>query len=301
MNITLDTLRSRKSVRTFSAPCDAAQIKRLNAVITDINTHGAGMHFQLVTNEPNAFGSFSKSYGMFKGVTDYVACVVDTSFANWLARAGFYGMQIVCEATAMGLGSCFVSATYSQKDVGARVRVGQELVMLIALGQKTEVEKKSFVAKLSSAMMHRHKRLTPMDFLDTTLPWEKICAAFPKLYEGLEAVSYAPSAYNKQPVGIFIKEAADPANPVAESVKSDKSAKKSEHAQELSSRYDALLHPKVTASADTQSANGEYILQAYVPPKNRRQLIDLGIAMYSFSCIYPGTWDWGNPATFLPY
>lgn len=291
MDITLDTLRRRHSVRTFTAPCDPEQIRRLNAVITDINTHGIGLHFQLITNSPAAFNSFTKSYGMFKGVSDYVACVVDTSYANWLQRAGYYGMQLVTEAVAIGLGTCFVSGSYSKADVSARIRVGQELVMLIALGQSAPKQTKGLVPRLISSIAMKHGRLTPMDFLDTQLPWETICNAFPLLYQGLEAVSYAPSALNKQPVGILIKKHDDPYNPVT--AKQNKSGKQQER-QQLAAQYESLLRPTVPNQP-------EYILQAYVPAKNRQQLIDLGIAMFSFSIAYPGTWDWGNPATFLPY
>ncbi|MCM1319041.1 MAG: hypothetical protein NC217_01510 [Muribaculaceae bacterium] len=296
MQITLDTLRKRHSVRSFDGGCDADQIKHLRAVITDINTHGVGMNFQLITNNPEVFNSFSKSYGMFKGVTDYVACVVDTSYSNYLERAGYYGMQVVANAVAMGLGTCFVSGTYDKAKVDARVRVGQQLVMLIAIGKMPEVEKPGLIAKMTHALQHRHKGLTPMDFLDTELSWEQVCIAFPKIYDALEAVATAPSAYNKQPVGILVKRVNNPYNPVTD--RTGNSSKRQQHEQEMSARYEALMQQDtVSGNSDTQA---DYILQAYVPAKNQAQLIDLGIAMYAFQVTYPGVWDWGNPATFLP-
>lgn len=41
-------------------------------------------------------------------------------------------------------------------------------------------------------------------------------------------------------------------------------------------------------------------ISALVHSGKPADLIDLGIAMYNFSAVYPGTWEWGNPATFIP-
>lgn len=297
--MTLDDLRLRHSVRTYSpAPLDPSQIRTLNAVITDINTHQSGMHFQLVTDSPDPFKGFSKSYGMFRNARNYVACVVDKSYSNYLERGGYFGMQILMRAFTLGLGTCFVSGTFSAKDVEARVRPGEELLFLIVLGKEAEDGHDTFMASLMHKMSHRHSGLTPMDFLDTKLPWEKICDAFPLLLKGLEAVSYAPSAMNRQPVGILIKKAADPHNPLDTGKKSNK---KLQHRQDLSSRYDSLLHKAAGPSIQTETSPAHgLVLQAYVPQKKDVQLIDLGIAMYSFQAAFPGSWTWGNPATFHP-
>lgn len=298
--MTLDDLRLRHSVRTFSPePLDPSQIRTLNAVITDINTHQSGMHFQLVTDSPDPFKGFSKSYGMFRNARNYVACVVDTSYSNYLERGGYFGMQILMRAFTLGLGTCFVSGAFSAKAVEARVRPGEELLFLIVLGKEAEDGQATFMASLMHKVSHRHSGLTPMDFLDTKLPWEKICDAFPQLLKGLEAVSYAPSAMNRQPVGILIKKADDPYDPLDTGKKSDK---KLQHRQDLSSRYDALLHGERDTPAQVMEASSRHglVLQAYVPQKKAVQLIDLGIAMYSFQAACPGSWSWGNPATFLP-
>ncbi len=296
--MTFEDLRLRHSVRTFTTdPLTDTQIRSLEAVITDVNTHEAGMHFQLMTNSDDPFKGFNRGYGVFKNARNYVACVVDTSFANYMERGGYWGMHILMRAFTLGLGTCFVSGTYSAKNVEARVRPGEKLLYVIVIGKETTA-KSTFTASLITKIAHRKPGLTPMDFLDTDLPWEKICAAFPGLLKGLEGVSYAPSAMNKQPVGILIKKADNPYTPVEEDKKSKKQEQR-ERERELSRKYDALLQSNDTADSDSTSNNG-YVLQAYVPAKKPAQLIDLGIAMYNFQVGYPGTWEWGNPATFLP-
>lgn len=295
----IDSLRLRHSIRTFSPePLDKQHINSLKAAITDVNTHEYGMRFQLVTDSPGALGSFKASYGMFKNANNYIAGVVDTSYANYVVRGGYFGMKLMMYAFNIGLGTCFVSATFSRSATEILVRPGEKLLFVIAIGKERENARQSLIATIVTKFAHRKQGLTPMDFLDTTLPWEKICAAFPHLLTGLEAVSYAPSAYNKQPVGILIKEANDDYNPL-EDVK--KVNKKLKHNEDIRKKYDLLLHGDDENKDATQQDNTDgLILQAYVPGKNTNQLLDLGIAMFSFQAVYPGTWQWGNPATFLP-
>ena len=68
-----------------------------------VNTREAGMHFELVCDDPAPFKGFKASYGMFKGVRNYVAAVVDTSFPDSYERAGYFGQQIVVKAVGLGL------------------------------------------------------------------------------------------------------------------------------------------------------------------------------------------------------
>lgn len=41
-------------------------------------------------------------------------------------------------------------------------------------------------------------------------------------------------------------------------------------------------------------------IMGYVKDSNNSDLIDLGIALYNFQAVYPGVWEWGNPARFFP-
>lgn len=300
--MTSEDLRIRHSVRSFSnRTIEDSKINTINAVITDVNTHEAGMHFQLITDDEAPFKGFTRSYGMFKNAKNYIACVVDTSYPDCHERAGYFGMKILMRAFCLGLDTCFVSGTYSSKHVSARIRIGEKLLFLIVIGYG-EDRKPSAMASLINKINHRHSGLTPMDFLDTELPWEKVCCEFPLILKGLEAVSYAPSALNKQPVGILIKPSNSPYNPVAEA--SGKSKKKISREHEINAKYDALINSdkqEIQENSILSEKNPDkYILQAYVPPKNPMQLIDLGIAMFSFQVAYPGYWEWGNPATFCP-
>ena len=299
--MTIDDLRLRHSVRIYTDREIPGNIESsLRAAITDINTHEAGMHFQLFTNDSAPFAGFKRSYGMFKNVRNYIACVADTSYADYMERAGYFGMQLVMKAFCAGLDTCFVGGTFSVENVAARVRVGQKLLFLITLGYGAE-KKQTNIAGFLTKIMH-HNDLSPMDFLDTEQPWEDICLKYPGLLKGLEAVSYAPSSLNKQPVGILIKKAESTYNPVVSASK--KAIKEAERKNELNDRYNGLIQSTPESATETPDFNketaGSLVLQAYVPAKNPKQLIDLGIAMFCFQAAYPGYWTWGNPATFHP-
>lgn len=295
MNI--DDLKLRHSVRSYSdKPLPENIVNSLKAAITDVNIHEAGMNFQLVTDDPSPFKGFSRSYGMFHNVRNYIACVVDTSYANYEERAGYFGMQLLMKAFSMGLDTCFVGGTYSEKQVDVRVRVGEKLLFLIVIGygeEKQQTALSSFLGK----MIHRNS-LTPLDFLDSEMPWEEICLKFPLIDKGLTAVSYAPSAMNKQPVGILVQESDSTYNPaLPKKKKKDKAA----HEADLKSRYDELLNQSSQDAATANADEPHTVIRAYVPAGKPMQLIDLGIAMFCFQVAYPGCWDWGNPATFHPY
>lgn len=245
--ITIQDLQKRHSVRSFTdKPLTDSQLKGLNAVITDVNTHEAGVKFQLITNDPEPFRGFSRGYGMFKGVRNYVACVVDTTYKWWLERAGYCGMQVMMKACQLGLGTCFVGGTYSAAHVAARIRVGEKMPFIIALGDPAQKEQTG-ISGLLMKFMHR-KKVSAEDFLVSKIPLSEIDQAVPGFAEGLEAVSLAPSSLNKRPVRIHVRREA-----------------------------------------------GEMVVEASVPAGSEA---DLGIAMYSFQCVCPGAWDWGNPARF---
>jgi len=204
MSITLAELRRRRSVRRYdSRTPEPAVLTALRAAVTDVNTHEAGMHFQLFTDDPEPFRGLSRNYGVFSGVHHYIAAVADTSYACYRERAGYCGMQIVMKAVELGLGTCFVSGTYSPAYVAARVRVGEALLYIITFGYEAEEQRPRLMAGLLVGLMHRHEP-EPSDFLVTSLPHAEIEHELPRLPELLAALACAPSARNKRPARLRV-------------------------------------------------------------------------------------------------
>lgn len=195
----LDILKQRHSVRTFiNKEIPDNILAKLRAEITMINTHEAGMKFQLFVNDESPFNGFTKSYGFFRNPRNYIAAVVDTTYSHIYQRAGFFAQQIVIKAVECGLGTCYVGGTYDKNSTSARIRVGEKLLFLILLGYEDKT-KNNFMARIGYRLSHL-KRMSPSDFLLNVTETDLI--KFPLLIEAAEAVSYSPSSLNKRPTRI---------------------------------------------------------------------------------------------------
>lgn len=202
--MTLADLKLRHSQRVFTdKPLPKDIINRIEALITDVNTHEAGVRFELVVDDSGPFNSFLKSYGMFRNVKNYIACVVDHDYAHYLERAGYYGEKLLMNAFCLGLGTCFIGGTYNKDKVTARIRIGEELLYIIAIGYESD-KKASITAQLTQYISHIRK-LDYKDYLVTDLTMDECFSAFPLLRDGIEAIACSPSALNKRPTRINIR------------------------------------------------------------------------------------------------
>lgn len=200
----LDILRSRHSVRSFTLdPILPEVIKKLKAEITMINTHQQGIKFQLITNDPEPFKGFSKSYGIFENPRNYMAAVVDTATPNIMERAGYFAQQVVIKAVRLGLGTCFVGGTYNESAVNAQLRAGEKVLFLVVFGYHNGKSRK--MANLMVNFAHR-KKMSACHFFIPDQEYSAALKTFPFLEDGLEGVACAPSALNKRPTRVFIGE-----------------------------------------------------------------------------------------------
>lgn len=128
-----EAMRARHSVRRYLAkPIEAEIVRELEAEIERCNSEG-GLRIQLVLEEPEAFGSIFATYGMFKGVCNYIALVgPDTERLE--EQVGYYGEQLVLRAQMLSLNTCWAGGTYDRKRVQAVMGEGERLALAIALG-----------------------------------------------------------------------------------------------------------------------------------------------------------------------
>jgi len=125
---------ARHSVRRYtSEPISQEQKRQLDGIISECNRLG-GLHIQLVTEEPEAFGrSRMAHYGRFGNVRNYV-CLVCQKADDAEQRLGYYGEIIVLRAQQMGLNTCWVALTYSKKNTSFSVADGEKLYAVISIG-----------------------------------------------------------------------------------------------------------------------------------------------------------------------
>ncbi len=186
----LDAIQVRTSRRTYlDTPISKEAAEKLNEMIDEVNRQG-DLSLKLIQNEPTAFSKLSKSYGMFKGVKNYIL-LIGKKGPDVKERLGYYGEKLVLLATQLGLGTCWVGGTFDRTIGDLYVQPDEVFSGVITIGN---VEKdKSLKEKLISRATHRKTKETgEMMKAEGEVPeW---------FLEGMRAVQKAPSAMNVQPV-----------------------------------------------------------------------------------------------------
>lgn len=164
--------------------------EELTSAIDQINA-SVGLHIQLVLNNPEAFNSLKKSYGMFKGVKHIIALVGSKHDPHLWEKLGYYGEELVLKATALGLDTCWVGGTYSKTDCHCQILPDEELAAIIVVGYAEKAV--TMKEKVISSISHRkHKTFDQCTKIYGSVPdWFKF---------GVESALLAPSALNAQPV-----------------------------------------------------------------------------------------------------
>ena len=176
----LEAILARHSVRAYlDTPIDAETVKRLRDELAQCNEEG-GLHLQLITDEPDAFGGFMAHYGKFTGVHNYIALVGKKS-RELDEKLGWYGERVVLLAQMLGLNSCWVGLTFSRSQAKKNILIdkGEELRAVISLGcGKTQ------------GVEHESRPLRECCRASGTMPeW---------FGRGMKAAMLAPTAVNQQ-------------------------------------------------------------------------------------------------------
>lgn len=176
----LDVIAERHSVRSYTdRPIEAEALAALRAELDACNKEG-GLHLQLVTDEPAAFGGFMAKYGKFSGVRNYIACVGKKS-ADLDERLGYYGERLVLLAQSLGLNTCWVALTFSKGKSACEVAPGEKFVCAISLGYGT-----------TQGVGHKVKGF---DEVTAGVPQGSVPEWF---MSGVDAALLAPTAMNQQ-------------------------------------------------------------------------------------------------------
>ena len=171
----IELMKERHSVRQYTdKKIEKEKREVLNALIAKINQK-AGLHIQIIYDEPKCFNSMMAHYGKFDGVNNYIALVREKSKPD--EALGYYGEQIVLKAQELGLNTCWVATTHGKSK--AQIDKGEKLVCLISLGY----------GKTAGAA-HKSKKLSEVCNYKKDMPeW---------FLSGMEAALLAPTAMNRQ-------------------------------------------------------------------------------------------------------
>jgi len=182
-----DAIAKRCSRRKYlPQPLSQEIIDQLSTSVERYNQANE-FHIQLILNQPEVFQGLRKSYGFFTGVQHYFALVGKKNQPHIQEKLGFFGELLVLEATELGLGTCWVGATYDQKLCQCSIADDEQLYAVITVGYVPEEQ--SLREQLIMRGSHlRHKDVDNMYTVEVQPPmWFFSC---------LEAVYRAPSAMN---------------------------------------------------------------------------------------------------------
>ena len=174
----MEAMRARHSVRQYTdKPLEEAQIAALRQEIEVCNAL-SGLHIQLVTDEPKAFGGLMAHYGKFSGVRNYIA-LVGKKGPGLDEACGYWGEKLVLAAQALGLNTCWVALTYKKVPGAFQVDPGEKLALVIAVGYGA-----------TQGVPHKSRLAQAVSDLTPDSPdWYRA---------GVEAALLAPTAMNQQ-------------------------------------------------------------------------------------------------------
>ncbi|MCQ4638391.1 nitroreductase family protein [Anaerovorax odorimutans] len=193
MNIT-QAIEIRKSRRSYTGtPIEASKISLLKSRIDEYNQK-SGLTVRFMENGGAAFAGIRKSYGLFKGVRSLFIMKGPADDPDLKEKIGYYGELLVLEATALGLGTCWVGGTFDSS--GIRKAPGEELVCVITVGNVPQDE------TLRERMLYKaiHRKTKSIGEMSEVIGEPPLW-----LKKGMKAVQKAPSTRNTQKVLFLYK------------------------------------------------------------------------------------------------
>lgn len=177
-----DAIPRRVSCRQYAGAPSAADWASLSYLTGRYSLPGARLLLLQVPED--MFTGIVLGYGRISGCTTVAVLAASISEPHSRLHAGVIGEAFVLEATAMGLGTCWVGGTYRRKQLPqVNLRADETVLSLIAVGVPR------------SAALPDNRRRKPI---------EKLCRGDHRLWpeelrRAAVAVQMAPSALNLQP------------------------------------------------------------------------------------------------------
>ncbi len=173
----LEAIEARHSVRKYkdeSLPEEILAVLRNK--VWEVNQE-AGLHVQLVTDEPKAFSGLI-CYGTFSGVTNYFV-MAGKKGDDLDEKIGYWGEQLVLLAQTLGLNTCWAGVSYSKIPGTYVLEDDEKIALYIALGYG-QTQGKAHKVKPAKEISNAS---------DLTPKW---------FNRGVEAALLAPTAVNQQ-------------------------------------------------------------------------------------------------------
>mgnify|MGYP001026801579 FL=1 len=196
MNI-IEAMNERRSVRTFNGESisDSQKSALLTAIEDSFSPFGGNVSIRLKNFDLKA-GYTPGTYGTIKGASDFFLVAFGNDDASALS-AGFRFEQVVLQAWQLGLGSCWIAATFKGSDFerGELWRDGESLRIVCPVGIAAKPGIRERLTRLTFGSKNRkpfEKLFFYSDFTREVSPGNRFA-------EALEMMRLAPSSVNSQP------------------------------------------------------------------------------------------------------
>lgn len=201
MNI-LEAIKERRSVRSFDGKALSEAVRNeLLSFATDVYNPFGG-HFSIRLKSFNLKNGYKPTtYGMIKDANDFfligMADDEDTALAT-----GFCFEQVVLKAWQLGLGTCWIAATFKGTDFenGESWPDGETLKIICPVGQAA---KKSLMEKITRFSLGSRNR-KPFSELFFTDSFKQPLSPDSPFSEALDMLRLAPSSTNSQPWRVLV-------------------------------------------------------------------------------------------------
>ena len=202
MNI-IEVIKDRRSVRSFNGELLTPEMENAlnDAVKESYDPFGGKVTIRLKAFDLKA-GYKPSTYGMIKGATNFFLLGIGADETSALS-AGFRFEQVVLKAREMGLGTCWIAATFkgSDFDRGEAWPAGEELKIVSPVGVPA---KPRVIEKLGRMAMGSDKR-KPFGDLFFTDGFNSPLAPDSHFGESLAMLRLAPSSTNSQPWRVLVE------------------------------------------------------------------------------------------------
>ncbi|NPV69916.1 MAG: hypothetical protein HPY55_04590 [Firmicutes bacterium] len=202
-------IATRHSTRKYGGPpIDPAVMDRLAQVALEVEpVDGVHARVELVQGAAAAGGLFrgiAGAYGKVTGCPAAMVLVADTSRPGHLEAVGYYGEQVILEATSLGVSTCWVSGFFKRDVARQAVALGdnEEVIAVSPLGYPAPGIGRIHDAsmKMIQPLQGGRKPLSAIVRGSTLRIHEGGREGIPVwLHSALEAARLAPSARNRQP------------------------------------------------------------------------------------------------------
>jgi nitroreductase len=191
-----DAIWSRRSRRLFDGQSiNPAVLENLQVACKAFRPF-TGVRAVLVNHSADeVFKGIVSHYGKIKGAPAFIAFIGNMEDQHIQEKLGYTGEGVVLEATALGLGTCWVGVSFRQ-DVAsyhARIKKNEKILALTPVGYTRETWSMEEKIMTGFGRAHRRKSLEKLIRGSKNVPkpfW---------IQTALEAARVAPSAVNRQP------------------------------------------------------------------------------------------------------